>query len=118
VAKLFDMARAPLKESLKPGNVGQEKPDPYSYEHRITLNSEDMSKLGVSEPHVGDVFHALGEAHVHTVEQQENQNGEKTHTVGLQLKKLALRSKQGTGTSLLGAVNKGLEDEQQDRSES
>ncbi len=107
MAKLFDMARSPIKESLKPGNVGKEVPNPYSYEHRVTLNAADMGKLGVSTPQVGDVFHLAGEGHVVSTNQTEAQNGEKAHTVSLQLKKMAMKKK--GGASMLDAVGSGIQ---------
>jgi hypothetical protein len=107
---MFDMKRAPIKESLKPTSVGSLKPDPYAYEHRVTLNSADMGKLGVDAPKVGDVFHLAGEGHVVDSSQTESQNGEKAHTVSLQLKKMALKKK--GGASMLDAVSKGVQDAQ------
>lgn len=111
--KLFDMARAPLKESLKPKSVGKEVPNPYSYEHRVSLNADDLSKLGTAVPKVGDVFHVLAEAHVMSTDQSEGENGKKAHNVHLQLKKMALKSK-GGGKSMLDAVSKGAQDAQGD----
>lgn len=108
--KLFDMGRAPIKESLSPASVGKEKPSPYAYEHKVTLNSEDMSKLGLAEPKVGDVFHVLGEGHVTSVDQTESENGKKSHQVGIQLKRMAMKAHKGTGGSMLGAVDKGISD--------
>lgn len=115
--KLFDMGRAPIKESLSPETVGAEKPSPYSYEHRISLNNEDMEKLGMNEPQVGDVFHVLGEGHVQSVDQSEHQNGDKTHNVSLQLKKMAIKARSKSGPSMLGAVSKGIQDSSADEGE-
>jgi hypothetical protein len=104
------MGRAPLKESLSPASVGKEKPSPYAYEHKITLNAADQTKLGLDEPKVGDVFHVEAHGHVTSVDQTESENGDKSHTVGIQLKKMAMKAKKGSGDSMLGAVNKGLAD--------
>ena len=106
--KLFDMGRAPIKESLAPKSIGKIKPDPYSYEHKIVLNSGDLSKLGVAVPKVGDKFHVLAEAHVTSTDQSEAQNGDKAHNVHLQLKKMNVTKK--GGGSMLGAVSKGVSD--------
>ena len=115
--KLVDMGRKPLKESLTTSNVGAQKPSPYTYEHKITLNSEDMGKLGVEEPQIGDVFHVMSEGHVQSVEQTERENGEKSHTVDIQLKRMAVKhQKEGQG-SMLGAVDKGLKDSAADEGE-
>ena len=62
----------------------------------------------MSAPKVGDVFHVLGQGHVDSVSQSESENGEKTHSVGLQLKKMAIKPK--GGGSMLGAVSKGISD--------
>lgn len=106
--KLFDMGRAPIKESLAPSSIGKIKPNPYSYEHKVVLNADDLSKLGVGVPKVGDKFHVLAEGHVMSTDQSEAQNGTKAHNVHLQLKKMAIQPK-GKG-SLLGAVGKGISD--------
>lgn len=106
--KLFDMGRAPIKESLKPSSVGKEVPSPYSYEHKIVLNADDLSKLGVAVPKVGDKFHVLAEGHVTSTDQSEGQNGSKAHNVHLQLKKMSVKKK--GGGSMLGAVNQGVAD--------
>jgi len=115
--KFVDMGRKPLKESLSPTTVGAQKPSPYTYEHKITLNSEDMGKLGVSEPQVGDVFHVMSEGHVQSVDQTELENGEKSHTVGVQLKRMAIKHQKGGEGSMLGAVDKGLKDSAADEGE-
>ena len=110
--KLFDMGRAPIKESLKPKNVGQEKPDPYNYAHRVTLNSEDMGKLGITDPQVGDVFHVMAEGHVMSTNQSEGENGKKAHEVHVQLKKMSAK-KSGGGKSMLDAVSSGVSEAQE-----
>lgn len=110
MAKLFDMGRSPVKESLAPKSVGKEKPSPYAYEHKVTLNSEDMSKLGMSEPKVGDVFHVMAEGHVTSSSQDEGENGKKSHEVRIQLKRMAVKAHAGKAGSMLGAVDKGISD--------
>ena len=93
-------------ESLKPSSVGKDVPNPYSYEHRVSLNTGDMTKLGMDVPKVGDVFHVLGEGHVVSTDQSEAQNGDKAHNVSLQLKKMSIKPK--TGGSMLDAVSGGV----------
>ncbi len=108
--KLADMKRS--KESLKPGNIGQISPDPYSYDHRISLDQDAMDKLGVTEtPKVGDVFHVMGEGHVHSVDASSNASGMSSMRVGLQMKKMGMKPK-GTPSSegAFDAVNKGVKD--------
>ena len=110
MAKLFDMGRAPIKETLNPKSPGKEVPNPYAYEHRVTLNADDMSKLGMDEPKVGDVFHVLGQGHVTSVSQDESENGYKSRRVELQMKKMAMQKKGGKGPSMLDAVSQGVND--------
>lgn len=107
---MFDMGRAPIKESLSPKTVGQEKPSPYSYEHKITLNSADLTKLGVNDAKVGDVFHVMAHAHVVDSNQTASENGKNANQVGLQLKQMAMRKKNPNAESMLGAVSKGIDD--------
>jgi len=104
--QLFDMARAPLKESTSPKTVGKEVPNPYSYEHRITLNSEDASKLGIGDVKVGDVFDTQGEGHVTSVEQTDSENGKSAKRIGIQLKRLAAKKRKGNGAQ--SALEEGI----------
>lgn len=108
--KLADMKRT--KESLSPKNVGKMSPDPYSYEHRISLDQDALTKMGVSgTPKVGDVFHIMGEGHVHSVNAHSS-DGSNSLSVGIQLKKLGAKPK-SKGSSKGGAfdaVSKGVKD--------
>ena len=108
--KLQDMKRS--KESLKPENVGKISPDPYSYDHRISLDQDALTKLGVTEtPKVGDVFHIMGHAHVHSVNSHDIDGGKKDLRVGLQLRKLGVKPKAGgSKKGALDAVNDGIEE--------
>lgn len=103
--QLFDMGRAPIKESENPKTPGKEVPNPYSYEHRITLNNEDATKLGLGDVNVGDVFHTFGEGHVASVDQTDSENGKKATRIGIQLKRMAMTAKKGGGKSMLDTVN-------------
>lgn len=105
--KLANMGRT-AKVSLGK-NVGKISPDPYSYEHRLSLDQDAMSKMGISKtPTVGDVFHVMGEGHVHSV----NTDGSGNVSIGLQMRKLGAKKKGGTGPKedALSAVNKGIKD--------
>ncbi len=99
------MGRAPIKESESPSTIGKETPSPYAYEHKITLNGEDASKLGLGDVNVGDVFHVMGEGHVDTMDQSDAQNGKKATRIGIQLKRMAMKAKQGKGKSMLDTVS-------------
>lgn len=102
--KLADMKRS--KVSLKSSNVGKITPDPYSYEHRISLDQDALTKMGVSKtPTVGDVFHVMGEGHIHSV----NTDGNGGFSVGMQLKKLGAKPK-GKKGGALGAMESGIKD--------
>jgi len=108
IFKMADLKRP--KESLSPKNVGSIKPDPYSYEHRITLNSDNLEKMGMdlSDLKPGDKFHVLGHGEVTSVSQNHDTMGGKTGRAELQLKKMGLKKGSGKGGGLLGAVNKGI----------
>jgi hypothetical protein len=110
--KLFSM-RQSGKESLSPSSVGKFKPDPYSYEHKITLDDAALTKLGMDTPKVGDVFHVMAHGHVTSVSQDESQNGGKSRHVSLQLKKMGTQ-KAPKGGSALDAVNSGIKSAQED----
>lgn len=106
--KLFSMRKSG-KESLSPSSVGKFKPDPYSYSHRIELDAGDLAKLGADTPKVGDVFHVVAHGHVVSSQQSERENGDKSHNVSLQLKKMGAKKMAGKGPgSVLEAVNAGI----------
>lgn len=96
------------KESVSTGSVGKIKPDPYSYDHRISLDDATLSKLGIDTPKVGDVFHVVAHGHVTSVSQDESQNGGKSRRVSLQLQKMGAEQKEPKGKSALDAVNEGI----------
>lgn len=111
--KMANMAKP--KVSLKPGSVGKETPDPFSYNHRITLDQDALDKMGVAgTPKVGDVFHVLGQGHVHSVSSDATSSG-KSLQVGIQLRKLGMKPKSNAKdaapkSGALEAVNKGIKE--------
>lgn len=106
--KLQDMKRP--KESLAPGSVGKISPDPYSYEHRISLDQDALDKLGVGEtPKVGDKFHVLGVAHVHSVNSDSYAGSKPKTSVGLQFHHMAVQPA-GSKESAFDAVSKGVDE--------
>ena len=108
---MADMKRS--KESLQSSNIGKISPDPYSYEHRISLDQDALTKMGVTEtPKVGDVFHVVGEGHVHSVNSGQSLNGKSEMNVGIQMRKMGVK-KQEKGTpadGAFGAVSKGIKE--------
>ncbi|MDE2098501.1 MAG: hypothetical protein KGL39_14705 [Patescibacteria group bacterium] len=107
---LVDMKKS--KESLSPSSVGKITPDPYSYDHRITLDGATLNKMKVGEtPKVGDVFHVMGEGHVHSVDSVQHAGQEPTLRVGIQLRKMGVKKKEGTpADGAFAAVEKGIKD--------
>lgn len=109
--KLADMKKP--KASLSPANVGKLSPDPYSYEHRISLDQDALDKLKVGDiPKVGDKFHVFGEGHVHEVSDNTGPDGKRSVRVGLQLRRLGVKKPTATPSegSALDAVNKGVKE--------
>jgi len=104
--QLFDMARAPLKESVSPKTVGKEIPSPYSTDHRITLNNEDASKLGLGDVKVGDVFDTAAEGHVVGVDQTDSENGKSEKRVHIQMQRMAAKKRKGNGAQ--SALEEGI----------
>src|ERR1700761_7723255 len=78
------------KVSLNPKTAGKITQEPYSYEHRITLDQGTLDKLGIETPKVGDTYHVLGHAEVKSVSQHA-QPGEKTTRAELQFKRLGMK---------------------------
>lgn len=104
------------KESLSPKSVGKISQEPYSYEHRITLDQDTLDKLGITDtPKVGDTYHVLGHGEVKSVSQHASP-GDKTTRVELQLKRMGMKKAAGNlgGSSggLLGAVSSGIKEAQ------
>lgn len=110
--KMANLARS--KESLKPKNVGKIGPDPYSYDHRISLNQDNLDKLGVDTPKVGDQYHVMGHAEVRSVSQNDHGAGDKSTRVELQMKRMGLKPKTSGGGGLRGAVDSGIAQAQSD----
>lgn len=115
---LTDMATPPPpKEQLAGNRVGKPVHDPYSYEHRISLDDDALTKLGVKTvPSVGDKF--LVQAHGEVTDASESSHtgsdgkAKKERRVSLQLKKMGV-SPIGAG-SLENAVNKGVSEASND----
>jgi hypothetical protein len=113
--KAVDLKRP--KESLKPGSVGKVSPDPYSYDHRISLDADAMNKLGVDAlPNVGDEFHGHFKAKVHSVsssaEAGTGPQGKSEKRVTLQIHHMGIQQ-QSKNSGPLGAVNKGIDEANQ-----
>ena len=102
------------KESLSEKTVGQIKPSPYSYEHRISLDQDTLDKLGVDIPKVGDHFHVLGHGEVVSVNSNHEEGGKKTTRVSLQMKRLGLKPKESGDGGIFGAVNDGIKQADED----
>jgi hypothetical protein len=102
------------KESLSPKSVGKISQEPYSYEHRITLDQDTLDRLGIGTPKVGDKYHVLGHGEVTHVSQNSSP-GEKSTRVELQMKRMGLK-KGGLkgGNGLLSAVNSGISEADKD----
>lgn len=94
------------KLSLRPKSVGKITQEPYSYEHRITLDQDTLDKLGIETPKVGDKYHVLGHGEVKSVSQHEGP-GDKSTRVELQLKRMGMKPAAKKG-SLRDAVNAGI----------
>jgi hypothetical protein len=109
--KMTDMAQKPEKnEKLSGASIGAPAINPYSYAHRVTLNSADLNKLGMSVvPKVGDkvLMHAEGEIH-QVSSDQTNTDGKARHNVTVQLKKMGIQPSLGGGGSVADAVNQGI----------
>ncbi len=113
--KLADMKRS--KESLSPKNVGKIAPDPYSYEHRISLDEDAMDKLGMNElPKVGAQYHVHGIAHVASVNLNEGAGDKKQRKrVELQFHQMGLKpapaaKSQPSTSGAKAAVESGIKD--------
>lgn len=104
--KMVDMKRP--KESLKPQTIGKISPDPYSFEHRVSLDADAMDKLGMDKlPQVGDEYHLFAKGKVHEVSSNESGSG-KSKRVGIQITHMHIRPHDTD--SAFEAVNRGVKD--------
>lgn len=110
--KMADLKRS--KESLSTKTAGKVSPDPYSYEHRITLDANHLDSLGIDVPKVGDTYHVLGHAEVKSVSQNDHGAGDKSTRVELQFKRMGMKPKVKGGGGLLAAVNSGIKQAESD----
>lgn len=110
--KLFDMKRPAVKERLSAKSVGKLSPDPYSYDHKITLDDDALTKLGIATPKVGDKFHIMAHGTVTSVNAHSSADGGNERRVGVQLKRMGAQKLDKS--SALGAVDKGIADATED----
>ena len=93
-----------FKEKLSGKGVGEGAPNPFSYEHKISLDSASLSKLGVSTPKVGDkiLLHAQVEADGAVGAGQSDPKKKGVH--------LSIHKAEGVGGSggMKGAVESGI----------
>jgi hypothetical protein len=103
------------KEGLSGAKTGQPAINPYSYEHRISLDDNTLTKLGMgtnTTPKVGDTFmvHALATVHSVSSHQDESSKGTSgSRHVGLQFKKMGMKPTTVGGGSVADAVNEGIQ---------
>lgn len=109
--KLTDMAQAPEKrEKLSGPGVGGPAINPYSYEHRISLDDAALTKLGMSTPKVGDkmLMHAHGEiTSVSSHQSNDSKKGKASRNVQFQIHKMGMSSLGGKG-GMADAVESGI----------
>lgn len=114
--KMVSMRRP--KESLSVKKPGKITGDEYSYEHRITLNQDNLDKLGLdpSDLSPGDKFHVMGHGEVTHVSQDNDAEGGKSGRVELQMKKLGLRQKGAANLNggMKAALDSGISEAQSD----
>ena len=86
--KLVDMKRS-AKERKGATKCAPYEGDTYSYGLRVRLDSDDIEKLGIALPKVGEVFVLEAQAAVTSVSQSESDN-HKHRSIEFVLKKIGL----------------------------
>jgi len=106
--KIPNVAQTPEKrEKLSGKGVGGPAINPYSYEHRISLDDAALTKLGVSTPKVGDKL--LLHAKVVTGAVASGQSGAMKHHLMIhKAESIGKAVGIGGGGGLAGAVNAGI----------
>jgi Major coat protein-like len=123
---LTDMARDPDDDdndeheaTIVVGGKGPHKPKTpvYKYGHRISLDHEDLGKLDMEPPKVGDKMHVLAHGEVTSVRSEDHEDGDgkrhREHHVEVQLKKMHVANK-GEHASAKDALERGLKDASED----
>lgn len=104
---LVSMKEKPEKKSKPVASV-----DPgggYSYRHQISLNTEDMNKLGMDKtPRVGDKVHVHAHGIISSVSANEHEPGKMEHRVEIQLQKM--RVGKGAPGSMEEALDHGVDE--------
>jgi hypothetical protein len=102
--KLVDMKRAKRSETKAPAVL---KDDPYGYGLRITLDADQIDKLGIDMPKAGAVFEIEAVATVTRVSQSESAESDGSKSIELQIRKLGVEKKL---KSVRDAIDTGIAD--------
>jgi len=88
--KLVDMKRPPRQKKEKPISVYSE---PYFYGLRITLEEQELKKLGlnVNDFKVKEIVNIIAEARVENIESSMNASGRNNQSISLQIIKLSVQ---------------------------
>lgn len=107
---LVSMKEKPEKKSKQAADVAAiDRSGGYSYRHQISLNTEDMNKLGMDKtPRVGDKVHVHAHGVISSVSANEHQMGKPEHRVEIQLQKM--RVGKGAPGSMEEALDHGVDE--------
>jgi len=89
--KLIDLKRKAKKTLEKQMTIGKEQ-DHYPYQMNITLEDEELKKLGksIGDFKIGDDVDIISQAKVMSTRQSDEEYGNSRRSVSLQLRKMKL----------------------------
>lgn len=106
-----------LKVTKKPGKnepAVSSSENGYPYGTRISLGEDEMQKLGMDMPKVGQKIHLRGHGVVHSASQSESAGGKPRRNVELQLHKISIEKRGGDPGSMTDAVRNGVDEADED----
>jgi len=87
---MVDMKRTKAEKKARDSAKPSSLEDDYPYGHRVHLDHDDMEKLGMDMPQVGDKFHLRAHAHVASASEDSREGGKKHRRIELHLRKMAI----------------------------
>jgi len=112
MGKMVNMARtkADVKNYDKP-TVSSPDHEKYSYGTRISLDHNDLDKLGIDKlPKVGSAMHLKGKVRVHSASEEHSVGGKKRRRLELQIEHMGLHNGKDEPESAEEAVQHGIEE--------
>lgn len=115
---LVDMKREAKKGKRGGGPVSMDDEGGYHHGLKVHLGEDEMGKLGLDTPRVGDKLHIIAHGHVHSVSEDTDAEGNTRRSVGIELRKMQVgkgkASEEDLNKGARAAIDKAVEDKDED----